>query len=245
MFTCRAVTHRKMALAGLCLLCLQVWQSDGYYHPDEYFQTAEFASYKLGSTPVTDLAWEFPARMRPFLQPAVYYGVIRALQAVGAFSPRAALTCFHAISALLGWGALLLLWRALAPRLPDERSRTWLLAACLFTWYLPFLTVRTSSESFSGSFLAIGLAAYLLLEHRPALGAALAGLALGFSFDARYQVAFAVLGFGAWMAWTRWTRRASLLAPVGALALGFLLAAGLGLVFDRWGYGAWTFTPWN
>ncbi len=230
-----------LALAGLVLLLLQAWRSDGYYHPDEYFQTVELASFKLGLTPAHDLPWEFGERLRPFLQPAAYYGVARALKGLGAFEPGAALLAFRLLGALLGWAAVLLLWRALAPRLPDERSRGFLLAASLFAWYLPFVLVRTSGESISGSLLAIGLAAWLLLERRPHLAALAAGLAMGLSFDARYQVALSVVGFAAWLAFVR---RAGA-GPIAALAGGFLAMAALGLLLDRWGYGAWTPTPWN
>jgi phosphatidylinositol glycan class B len=234
-------TRVLLAAASLAVLALQSWHSQGYYHQDEYFQTIEFASYKLGTTPAADLAWEFPARIRPFFQPAIDLQIMRGLRAVGLSSPGAALLAIRLLSGLTGWIALLLLWRALAPRLPDDRSRTWLLAALLFTWYIPFVAVRTSSESLSGSLLAAALAAFLLLESRPALAALVSGALLGLSFDARYQIALAAVGFGAWLLFVRRPG----LGAVAALVLGFALTAGLGLVLDRWGYGAWTFTPWN
>jgi Alg9-like mannosyltransferase family len=238
-----AAMHRRavLALAGLALLLVQAWRSDGYYHPDEYFQTVEFASFKLGLTRAGDLPWEFGERLRPFLQPAVYYAVAGALRGLGALDPGTALFAFRLLGALLGWTAVLLLWRALAPRLPDERSRDLLLASSLFTWYLPFLLVRTTGESISGSLLAIGLAAWLLLDGRPHLAAVAAGLAMGLSFDARYQVALSVAGFVAWLALVR---RAGA-GPIVAFAGAFLAMCAVGLVLDRWGYGAWTLTPWN
>jgi phosphatidylinositol glycan class B len=60
------------------VLFAQAWLSQGYFHPDEYFQTVEFASYKLGVTAQAELPWEFAERMRPFLQPATYYALARA-----------------------------------------------------------------------------------------------------------------------------------------------------------------------
>jgi len=234
-------TRHWLIAASLAVLALQSWHSQGYYEQDEYFQTIEFASYKLGTTPAADLAWEFPARIRPFLQPAIDLVAMRGLRAAGLSSPGAALFTLRLLSGLASLLALLLLWRALAPRLEDDRGRTWLLAALLFTWYVPFIAVRTSSESLSGSLLAAALAAFLLLESRPALAGLVSGALLGLSFDVRYQIALAAVGFGAWLLFVRRPG----IGAVAVLVFGFALTAGLGLVLDRWGYGQWTFTPWN
>src|SRR5436190_3820598 len=61
--------------------------SKGYHHPDEYFQILEFARHKLLDTSGDELAWEFGARIRPWLQPAIYAGIIRALGAIGIDNP--------------------------------------------------------------------------------------------------------------------------------------------------------------
>jgi len=229
-----------LALGALLLFGIQAWQSAGYYQPDEYFQTVEFASYKLGVTPASELPWEFAAHMRPFLQPALYFGVARGLTRLGLPGPDVSLLAFRLAGALLAWAALCLLARALAERLPDERSKTLLLAGCLLTWFVPFLSVRTSSENLAGSLLALGFASFFLLEKRPVLAALTSGAAMGLSFDVRYQVAFAVLGFLAWLALMRRAPRA-----IAVFAAGFALAVALGLVVDSWGYGEWTATPWN
>jgi phosphatidylinositol glycan class B len=236
-----ARTNRTIAAAALAVLLVQAWASDGYYHPDEYFQTVEFASAKLGVTDPAAMAWELGARMRPWLQPAIYFATARGLRAIGVEAPGAALLVFRLLGAVAGWAAMLLLWRALSRRLPDERGRTALLAACGLAWYLPFVLVRTSSESLAASLLAIAVAAFLLLEARSAATAGLAaGVALGLAFDARYQVGFSLVGFAAWLALVRRSARAT-----AACVAGIAAAIAFGLVLDRWGYGAWTATPWN
>jgi phosphatidylinositol glycan class B len=229
-----------LAAAALCLYLFAAWRSAGAHQPDEYFQTVEFASEKLGRTPASLLPWEHGHRLRPYLQPAVYAATSRALAAAGVTAPAAALLAFRAGSALLNLAALLLLWTALARRVPDPRSRTWLLAACLFTFHLPYLSVRTSSEAVSGALLTAALAAWLLLEARPVRAGLAAGLLLGLAFDARYQLGLCIAGFGAWLLLVRRAYR-----PFAALAAGVAAAAALGLAVDRWGYGAWTLTPWN
>ena len=236
------MSRSRVALAALalCLFVFAAWRSAGVHHPDEYFQTIEFASEKLGRTHAAFLPWEHGHRLRPYLQPAVYTATARALAAAGISSPTTAMLVFRLGSAVLNLAALLLLWVALARRLPEGRARTWLLAACLFTFYLPYLSVRTSSESISGALLAAGLAAWLLLEDRPLRAGLTAGVLLGLAFDARYQLGLCVAGFGLWLLVVRRAVR-----PFLALAAGTTAMVALGLAVDRWGYGAWTFTPWN
>lgn len=229
-----------IAAAGLLLLALQAVRSDGYYFPDEYFQTLEFASLKLGVTPLEAMPWEHAERMRPFTQPALDYAVVRALRAAGADAPWQALLALRLLSAAVSGAAILGLWRALAPELPDAR-RPALLAALFFTWYVPFFFVRMSSEALSGALLALALAAWLLLERRPARAGLAAGVALGLAFDVRFQTAFSAVGLVAWLA----VQRRAGGRALAALALGGALAAGAGVLLDRWGYGAWTLAPWN
>ena len=230
-----------LALAALLVFAAEARQSVGYFNFDEYCHPIEFASYKLGLTPASELNPEFGFRMRPFLQPAAYALVARGLSAAGLEDPGAALLAFRLGGALFAWAALCLLAAALARRLPGEADRTKLFAACLLAWYLPFLSVRTSQENLSGSLLAVGLALFLLLERRPALAALSAGLALGLSFDVRYQSVLAAAGFLGWLALVRRPGARG----VAAFAGGFLAAVALGLAVDAWGYGAWTLTPWN
>ena len=55
------------------LIC--AWFINWIYHADELFQILEFGGYKLGFIPAQSLPWEFPAKIRPALQPAMVYVV--------------------------------------------------------------------------------------------------------------------------------------------------------------------------
>jgi phosphatidylinositol glycan class B len=233
--------RRGLALGALLLFLAQAWRSDRYYNPDEYWQVVEFASYKLGRTPASELAWEFQARARPYLQPAVYAAVAQGLARAGFPEPHVALLGYRVLGALLAWVALCVLALGLGARLTEEGQRRWLLAGCLLTWYVPFLSVRMSSESVSGSLLALGLGTWLVLPGRPMLAAVGSGLWMGLSFGVRYQTGLAVVGFLAWLVLGRRARVPVLLA----FAAGVLCAVALGLVVDRWGYGDWNLVPWN
>lgn len=211
----------------------------GYLHPDEHFQTLEWASYALGQVSAEQLPWEFEARIRPWLQPTLYalVGRLPGLDDGFAF----ALAC-RLLTAALAWVGVALLSARFKQWFPDAGVRRIAWVASATFYLLPVLRVRTSSESLGAAFFMMGLA---LLTRPPSNPTAkrwdlLGGLALGLAFSARYQLGFMILGLVAWqliVARHRWTLLRSLLgAAVGVAA---------GLVADRWGYGVWQLTPWR
>src|SRR5690349_17655776 len=56
-------------VAAVLVALVAAWFNDGYLNADEHYQIIEFAQYKLGLQSSAALAWEFPAHMRPALQP--------------------------------------------------------------------------------------------------------------------------------------------------------------------------------
>jgi GPI mannosyltransferase 3 len=55
------------------------YNSHGYYHGDEHWQILEYSNYKIGQIPASQLAWEFNEKIRSGIQPAMVYGLIKAL----------------------------------------------------------------------------------------------------------------------------------------------------------------------
>ena len=66
------------------------------------------------------------------------------------------------------------------------------------------------------------------------------GLLAGAAFIVRFQVGFALLGFGLWL--LVYLRKVSLLSGLG---LGVVAMLGVGTAADRWLYGIWTCPPLN
>jgi phosphatidylinositol glycan class B len=233
------------AWLGFSLLCLVVaaWRSTGDYHPDEQFQTLEFAAAKLGLTPVTALPWEHSARMRSWLQPGLYVLVVSALRRLSG-NPFVWATGLRLVSALLGWAAIAGLARCCGAWIEDAGSRRvavrMLCAFCL----LPVVLVRTSSESLATSSFLLGLAVFGLGRDRdrPASGAVFAaGVLFGLAFEFRFPVGLMVAG---WFAWAVLVGRRSPRELVTA-GLGTAMVLALAAPVDRWGYGEWCFPPWN
>ena len=73
-------------LSGIALIICSYF-SEGFLHVDEHFQILEFINYKLGLTPLVDLAWEFPAKIRPWIQPFFYYHLVKFFSFLGINSP--------------------------------------------------------------------------------------------------------------------------------------------------------------
>jgi len=234
-----------LAASALLFLAGSIF-STGFHDPDEYFQTIEFASAKLSITNTADLPWEFRAEMRPWLQPAIYVGVVRAAGYLGIHRPLTWLLLFRLLTALGAWSSLWMLVAA-GRRLIDsevERRRLYVIAA--FLWLLPFFALRTSAETMATSALCFGIALLqwrtILLDRRGRFGlAVLAGIALGLCFGFRYASGIMAAGAGLWYLRPA-QERLSLFAGLG---LGVLLALALGVLADWWGYGHVAFPAYS
>lgn len=229
--------RRSLLILGAVTL-VTAWFSVLFYFPDEHYQVLEFMGHKLGITPAAALPWEYGARIRPWLQPGLYYLVAAPLRALGVDDMFAISFLLRLLTGLFSLTALAAFVRALAPGLADDTRRTFLRALPLFG-FLPYLMVRTASETLSAAFIALAIAA--LLNTRTPARLALAGLLCGLAFEARYQTALMGLGLFAWMAVIARARLAALAAFIG----GGLIALAIGTLADRWGYGAWVFPPWD
>lgn len=242
-----AISHRSTFLIGLLLYGVTAWFSEGYHHPDEHFQILEFANYKLGCSAAIDLPWEYEAKIRPGLQPALAYGMISTAEGMGISNPFIQAFLMRLFS---GW-LCLWLYFSWAKRL-DAKTGTagkWLRWMVVLLWFVPYLSVRFSSESMAG--LSFGAGVLLLLEglenkpfQRQVFLLFVSGFLLGLSFFFRYQMGFALLGVAAWLLWQKGIST-SLFQTLGWMVSGVLPALLIGFYADIWLYGETTFAPYN
>ncbi len=226
---------RRSLLILTAVVIVTAWFSDLFYFPDEHFQVLEFMAYKLGITPASALPWEFAARIRPWMQPAIYYAIAAPLRGLGVTDMFAISFILRLLTGLFSVAALAVFVRALLPTIAGDEARRFFVRYLPLFGFLPYLFVRTSSETLSAAFIALALAA--ALNRRLAL----AGLLCGLAFECRYQTALMGLGLFAWLAVIARTRIPALAAFIG----GGLAALALGALADRWGYGAWLFPPFD
>jgi phosphatidylinositol glycan class B len=231
----RDLRRSLMILAAMTVVT--AWFSDLFYFPDEHYQILEFMAFKLGVTPASMLPWEFGARIRPWTQPLIYYAIARPLMLAGVKDMFAITFILRLLTGLFSIAALAAFARAVFPTIKGEDERRAFVRYLPLFGFLPYLFVRTASETFAAAFFALGLA--LALGPRTIGRLALAGLLCGMAFDCRYQSALLALGLLGWLAVIARAR----IAALAAFAVGGVAALGLGALADRWGYGQWVFPP--
>ena len=263
----------RWSLVSLLLITVACYFSYGYYHSDEHYQIVEFVGHKLGKTPASELPWEFGARIRPWFQPAIYYAAAKVLVGLGIENPFTLATGFRAISGLCCWAAVTALMLAAGVLFPDDRRRRPAVVLLALLWLIPYLAVRTSGESLSGSFLTLGLAAILLGSAAVPCSAAsgeiasagaagslpansdrrrfpvatmlVAGFCFGLAFEFRFQTAIATLGVMAWVLCFSGEGWRPTLGKLALMCSAGIVPLAVGTLLDRWGYGEWTCVPWN
>jgi len=231
----RELRRSLLILTGVTIVT--AWFSNTFYFPDEHYQVLEFMGLKLGITPASELPWEFAARIRPWFQPLVYFLIASPLRALGMTDMFTVVFVLRLLTGLFSLAALAAFARAILPTIEGQDERRAFVRYLPLFGFLPYLFVRTSSETFSAAFFALGLSVALGAKTVPRL--ALAGLLCGLAFDSRYQTGLMGLGLFAWLAVMARARVAVLAAFLG----GGLVALAIGAVADHWGYGAWVFPP--
>jgi phosphatidylinositol glycan class B len=232
--------YRLLFPAGLLLLFIvTAYFSQGYYHADEQYQIIEFAGLKLGTHQPEDLAWEFKHRLRSAAQPALCYALFSFFSFPGIADPYLLAFLLRAFTGLVAVLCITFFIRKSKSFVPDEDNSSvlWMFVAGL--WFIPFLSVRFSSETLSG--LMILTASAFLLKAKSNRSALAAGLFFGLAFLFRFQSSVIILFVVFWM-WRYHRLRA------GQWLLFFSGIATLclaGVVLDRWFYGSLTFTPLN
>ena len=212
--------------------------SDLYYFPDEHYQILEFMSLKLDFTAPSELPWEYAAHIRPWMQPFLYYLIAKPLLLAGIKDMFFVTFLLRLVTGLLSLASLALFAKAVLPTLPGKDERLAFARYLPFFGFLPYLFVRTSSETISAAFFTLGLA--LAMQDRSARRLFCAGLLCGLAFDCRYQCALLIFGLFAWLLFIARARIAALAMFCG----GAVLALPAGALVDHWGYGTWQFTPW-
>jgi phosphatidylinositol glycan class B len=239
------LSDRNLWIIGIVLCAIAAWCTVGYYHPDEHHQILEFANFKHGNIAASELPWEFPARIRPGLQPFLAYLMIGGSKTLGIDNP---FVQAFLMRVLVGAAALFVYWqwiKWLSQKLENPSAVRWLRNGLLFFWLMPFLTVRFTSENTAAICFFGGLLILLQIidnqKHTFHWKAVAAGLLLGLSFFFRYQIAFAGIGLGAWLVFQN-----RLQWPVwAALSLGVAGSFCIGLATDYWLYNEWVFAPYN
>jgi phosphatidylinositol glycan class B len=239
-----AIWLRWVLVTAFALMLASAWWCTGFIQGDEHFQILEFAGARLGLSRFSDLPWEYAARARSWLLPALVTVVRRAMIATGHDDP---FFCAFLLRACSGVFYLAAMWRlARATRRWFGSQAHWRLAVALplAFWFVPVVAARFSAESWSGSLFFLAFATLVRLHDRERCSVAeifFAGFALGLAFIVRFQVALLDAGAIAWLVWGRSVPR----REWGFLGTGAVAALVAGAAIDWWGYGVWSLPVWN
>lgn len=231
------VLNRSFAILAVVTL-VTAWFSETFFFPDEHFQILEFMAMKLGITAPADLPWEFGARARPFMQPFLYYLIAWPLRALGLTDVFALMTVLRLVTGVVSLAALLIFAKSFIAGLERDDEKRAFARMLPFMGFLPYLFVRTASETAACAFFMFAL---VLALNGGWKRLALAGFLAGIAFECRYQTAFMTLGLFAWL----WLQARVKPRALAAFVAGGLAAVAVAAVIDRWGYGVWCFPPWN
>lgn len=240
-----------VAIASLLLL-IGAHFSLGFHHFDEHFQVLEFANLKLGGTTASALPTEYHQQMRPWLQPGLSYLISKSFYVIGVSSPFTHAWITRIFTGLFALLTMYYLAAYLMTRYKGVKLRP-LLCALFFTWFIPYVSIRFSSDTWGA--LSFLLCFSLFLLNRPLevtnarwklawWSVPLFGIGFGLSFQLRYMEGAMILFFFLWL--LLFGRFSIAQGPVMTLFL--VLSLGLGIGLDSWGYEnseGPVFAPWR
>lgn len=235
----RTLSERWIPLAGLAVLLITAWLSTGFQSADEHYQVIAFAEARAGHQPLASLPWEYEAQIRSALLPSVAMAVFGALRGLGIHDPFVLAFFLRLITALLAFAAVLRFVKATRSMIAPGFQR-WYLLLSFFLWFLPFLHVRFTGETWSGIFLMLALAPWFG-ETTQRSSFLRSGLFLGLAFLCRPPILAAAAGIVAWAVLVKHAGVRNLFAL--ATAFASVLLAGIAL--DSWFYGQFTITAWR
>ena len=235
--------------------------SYGFYHYDEHYQIVEYVGLKLGKSSQSDMTWEYHSKIRPWLQPAIYYFVAKPLIFCKISDPFYLTLAFRLVTGIFGIVAITLLILLANFYYKDDNDKKKAIVYIFLTlFFIPYFIVRTSSESMSTSFFVMGFAILLLFSKNsvrvdnkkdreeinpPKVIFLFAGLLFGLAFQFRYQIIFMIIGFGLWLLFFSLKNYLKTLVNLTVMISGFGITIIIGILVDYWGYGEWGVSFWN
>ncbi len=219
---------------------ITAFNSHGFYHADEHYQIIEFAGFKLGTHAPDELAWEFNAQIRPTIQPVICFVLLKAFKILNISNPYNQAFLLRLLSALLAIIVISFFVQNTKGFIKNESVKIAYYLLSFFLWFIPVISVRFSSETWSGLFFLLSLALFFN-DSNNKIKPFKVGLTLGISFLFRFQIAFAILGFVLWLIFINHSKLKYLLKIFTSICVVLFF----GMLLDSWFYGEFVFTPWN
>lgn len=228
-------------LFGLIIQVITSITAIGFYHPDQHFSVIEFSSYQLGEENGADAVWEFENFVRQTIQVYLFSAYHLALKFLGIGDGYLQLTILRIIQSVVVWAVFNLL---AIHYFKTERTKVLysVLLILNFSWWYPYVRTLFCSEILSSVFFFGTIFLYdLKKDKNPGfIFLALIGFLLCLSFFLRFQMGFAIAGFGIWM--LVFEKKYSRILP---MAFGFLICFIINLSLDSKFYEEIVIIPYN
>jgi len=227
-------------LIGMPIYLFAAVYSTGYFHPDEHYQIIEFANFKLGKTPYNDLAWEYGEQIRPSFQVWLVYLFFKFMGLFNIEDPYMITSVLRMVTGVFALAVTYLFVITSMKRISVPFRKVYVCISLLL-WFVPFLSVRFSSENISGLFFVSSIALFQYERATKSLKYVFIGILQGLAFICRFQCLVMSAGFFIWLLFVH---------RAGVRQLLFLITGGvsvllLGIILDLWFYGETVFTFYN
>jgi GPI mannosyltransferase 3 len=215
--------------------------SIGYHQADEHYQIIEFALFKLGINQPENLVIEYSQQLLPGFQPFIAFLFLKSFSWLGISGPFLQMGIIRIFIGLFCLFATFIGLKAFLPAVEENRLRQPLIFLSPLLWFIPFISVRFSSETLSGVlfFLAVSLVS---LRRNPFSRNIIyrvpwwfSGMLMGFAFNSRYLVVLMIAGFILWLLIIGKEKFKNVLY----LFFGIIAGIGIGVLADYWLYGQW------
>ncbi|MBK7561145.1 MAG: hypothetical protein IPI68_06385 [Chitinophagaceae bacterium] len=224
---------------GLVIQFITCIKAIGFSNFDQHFSVVEFSSYQLGNENAAHYAFELESKIRPTLQVYMFSAYYKVCMFFHLEDPYMQLTVLRVILGLFMFG----IFNLIAFHYFKKDKPRILYAVLLilnFSWIFPYTRTLYSSEMMSGLFFFSTIALYDAKREKNPSNLFLFGVGflLCLSFYFRFQIGFAIAGFGLWLLFVE--KKYKRLLP---LAAGFLIAFLLNSFLDYRFYGEWVLSP--
>lgn len=230
-------------LLSFCLHFISSYFSIGFYSDDEQFSILEPTAYLLGLNDVaiddkTGHYWEWRShiRMRPWIQPYLYYHFISFLKLIGISSSFQWIFVIRLVSSFIGVLSITYFFFTFKNIFFKKNSHFNFFIFFGF-WFYPFLHSRTSSENLSITFFIFSFCIlYKLIQTKEIkfnyFIFFIASFLMGLSMITKFNMVFTIFPFFIWMVIYKFN-----IIRLSFYSISILLTLILGLLIDyiNWG----------
>ncbi|MDN3588207.1 hypothetical protein QWY86_16100 [Pedobacter aquatilis] len=140
----------------LCIYFLAAYNNYEYYHYDEHYQIIGFAQDRLGLT--DDVSWEYSRAMRSTIQPTIFLQILKITNSLGFYETFAPAFISRLISGAFSFIAIYIFIQKKKDRIKPNLHMCYIILSFL-VWYIPLISVRFSSETWSSGCILLAIAA--------------------------------------------------------------------------------------